>query len=100
MRVEDQIRLFAEAAVVVAAHGAALTNVAFCSPGAVVVELFAPDYVNTCYWALTAEVDGVEYRYAVGEGRNPRPGTPLHGVWSDIVAPIGAVLRILDAIDA
>ncbi len=84
MSVKEQVKLFAEAELVVAAHGAALTNLVFCSPGTRIVELFPPDYVNVCFWALSTQVDGLEYRYLVGEGRRRRPGRPMLGVSSDI----------------
>lgn len=45
--VREQAKLFASAEWVVATHGAALTNLVFCSPGTHVVELFAPSrYFN------------------------------------------------------
>ncbi|HVT41966.1 MAG TPA: glycosyltransferase family 61 protein, partial [Acidimicrobiales bacterium] len=47
----EQVRAFAEAACVVGPHGAGLTNLAFAPAGAAVVELFARDYVNECFWA-------------------------------------------------
>jgi capsular polysaccharide biosynthesis protein len=38
--------------VIVAPHGAALTNIVFTPPGALVVELFGDNYVNGCFWAI------------------------------------------------
>lgn len=94
--VMEQVRAFAEAEVVVAVHGAALTNLAFCPPGALVVELFAPDYVNVCYWALACQVEGLRYRYVVGTGRPPRPGREMMGVASDIEVDLRALATVLD----
>jgi hypothetical protein len=95
MAVRDQIRTFAEAEWIVAPHGGALGNLAFASPGASVVELFAPDYVQGCYWKLAHCVPGLEYRYLVGTGRPPRSGL-MHGVMSDITVDPDALLRTLD----
>ena len=53
---DEQIKLFAGAACVVAPHGGALTNLVF-SRGAVVVELFEGGYVNPCYYELAARCD-------------------------------------------
>lgn len=61
---EEQVALFADASVVVAPHGGALTNVAFGS-SLTVVELFDPEYVNPCFYAL-ADACGHEYWYVVG----------------------------------
>lgn len=95
LSVAEQILLFAEAEVIVAAHGAALANLAFCPPGSAVIELFAPDYVNVCFWGLACHVDGLRYRYLIGDGRERAPGSHMGGVGSDIrldVAKLDALL--------
>lgn len=90
----DQVRAFAEAECVVGPHGAGLTNLAFAPPGAAVVELFARDYVNECFWALADTVEGLRYRYLVGDGA-PCRSRRNRGVASDIVADPVQVLRLL-----
>lgn len=49
MRVRDQIRLFAEAEMVVAPHGAGLTNLLFASPFTRVLELRPSVYQSKCF---------------------------------------------------
>jgi capsular polysaccharide biosynthesis protein len=98
--VADQIQAFASAELIVAPHGAALTNLAFCSPGARLVELFAPDYVNVCFWALATHVDGLEYRYVIGHGPPGPAGKAMMAVSSDIEVDIGRLEAVLDALDA
>ncbi len=44
---ENQMRLFANAKVIIAPHGAALANLAFCKPGTRVVEMFNGDGAGT-----------------------------------------------------
>jgi hypothetical protein len=78
----------------VAPHGAGLANLVFAPPGAGVVELFARDYVNECFWALATTVDGLRYRYLVGDGSPSRPRRN-GGVASDIRADPPQVLRLL-----
>jgi capsular polysaccharide biosynthesis protein len=56
MPVLEQLRAFAEARVVVAAHGASLTNIAFCSPASSMVEIFPEDFYFDCYQELAAKV--------------------------------------------
>ena len=70
----EQVRAFAEAECMVGPHGAGLTNLAFAPAGAAVVELFARDYVNECFWALASTVEGLRYRYLVGDGTPSGPG--------------------------
>jgi len=97
MPVAEQIRTFGEAEWIVAPHGAALANLAFASPGASVIEMFAPDYVQGCYWKLADCVEGLTYRYLVGTGQGPSSG-PMAGVMSDITVEPAALERALDAL--
>jgi capsular polysaccharide biosynthesis protein len=60
-----QIALFANAEFIVAPHGAGLTNLIWCQPGSKVLEIFSPNYVNICYWAMANQI-GVEYHYLIG----------------------------------
>ncbi len=90
LTVQEQIDLFAGAEVVVAPHGAGLANLVFCSPGVKVLELFAPNYVNPCYWALTDGIEGSTYRYLVA-GKAQVPDRPMNGVLTDIDLPSEAV---------
>lgn len=96
--IAEQIQAFASAELIVAPHGAALTNLMFCSPGARVIELFAPDYVNVCFWALAAQVEGLEYRYAVGHGSPGPVGKAMMAVSSDIEVDIGRLEAVLDTL--
>jgi capsular polysaccharide biosynthesis protein len=95
MSVVQQIRAFAQAELIVAPHGAALANLAFASPGAAVIELLAPDFVQGCYWKLADCVPGLRYRYLI---RNERQASPerMRGVASDINVDITALTRMLD----
>ncbi len=94
LSVAGQITLFAEAECIVAPHGGALTNLAFTSPGASVIELFAPDYVQGCYWKLSSCVPGLTYRYLIGTGRPARPER-MWGVDSDMRIDPSALERLL-----
>ena len=65
--VVEQARLFHSAETIVAAHGAALTNLVFCEPGTTVLELFSPKYVNPCY-RDTCVAANLKYAAAIGNG--------------------------------
>ena len=80
----DQIRLFAEAEIVVAPHGAANTNVAFADSLAL-IEFFEPSYVNACFYTL-AGAAGHDYWYLMGE----REGD------SDIRVPIADAIETVE----
>ena len=49
----EQVALFAQAKVIVAPHGGGLTNLLFCQPGTVVVELASPHYLRHYFWAIS-----------------------------------------------
>jgi capsular polysaccharide biosynthesis protein len=90
----EQVQMFSEAELVVGAHGAALTNLVFCPDGAAVIELFPPDYVNVCFWALATAVGTLRYRYLVGDGR-PGRVRPMLGVASDLTVNSGRLVELI-----
>jgi len=61
----SQIEAFRSARVVVAVHGAALTNLLFCQPGALVIELFPSNHVKSTYCWLAMRL-GLRYRAVIG----------------------------------
>lgn len=98
--VVEQAALFAHANVVVAPHGSSLTNLVFCRPGTVVVELTSPHYVRPYYWEISrllglhhlvvyAEVLGCD---AVRQVMSPNPLT--EDLWITDAA-IDAILAYL-----
>jgi capsular polysaccharide biosynthesis protein len=70
--VTDEARYFSEAAVVVGAHGAGLTNLAFCQAGTKVLELIPSDHVWPYFYTL-ADAAGADYHYIVGRSLGSRP---------------------------
>ncbi len=99
LSVQEQIDHFAAARVVVAPHGAALTNLTFCRPGVRVLELFSSSYLNGGFWSITSNIADSRYRFLVSEGRRPhRPGRiPLHFM-DDIDVTADQVEHALDAL--
>ena len=71
MTVVEQANLLSNASVVVAPHGAGLTNIAFCKPGTQIFELFG-SYVVPCYWSLATLARHDYHAYFVDE---PSTGT-------------------------
>ncbi len=63
---EEQVRLMGETRVLMAPHGAGLTNMMFCAPGTHVIEIAEPRYPNPNFYAIAVamglnywKVDGV-----------------------------------------
>ena len=97
MSVVDQIRAFAEADVIVSAHGSALANIVFASAGACLIELFPRGHVVPDYWKLACGVPGLEYRYLTGVGATARCDRSRMLV-SDVVVDIEALHATLSEI--
>lgn len=97
LSVQEQIDTFNGAEIVLAPHGAGLTNITFCQPGTHVIEMFAPTYVHLGLWNIADAVGGIEYRYLVGDGAT-RPGRAMVGVLDDISIPVDRVLRAVDTV--
>ena len=55
--VADQMRIMYEAAIVMAPHGAAMTNIVFCRPGTKIIELCSPRYKNKCFEEICTMAD-------------------------------------------
>jgi len=62
----EQIYLMLNAKVVISPHGAGLTNLLWCKPRTKVLEIFSPNYVNTCFWAIANQID-IDYYYLIGD---------------------------------
>ncbi|WRH67487.1 MAG: tetratricopeptide repeat protein [Planktothrix sp. GU0601_MAG3] len=61
-----QVELMATASVVIAPHGAGLSNIVFCQPGTKVIELFTPGYVPN-YYQVISNICNLEHYYLIGE---------------------------------
>ncbi len=89
--VAEQAALFHSAAVIVAPHGAGLTNLAFCTPGTQVLELFASSEEQwPTYWAIAGQAQ-LQYHSLICSGTGgsllrtllyPNPNT--EDIWVDL----------------
>lgn len=93
-----QARLLSEAAVVVAPHGAGLSNIVFCAPGTKVIEIFAPELVAGFYWRLCTE-NQLDYYYILGEGKPETLRADYEQSWDarqDITVDLALLRAALD----
>lgn len=89
---QDQIAAFRDAAMVVAPHGAALTNVLFMTEGARLLELKSP-LTGTLTFHAISKLRGIDYQYIMGMADNAENGT-----WSiDVDDVIACVRGFLEA---
>jgi len=88
LTIYEQINLMSGAAIVIGAHGAALSNLLFCPDGTSVIEIFSPDYFRTdCYYTLSAILN-FDYWYIGGD-------KPKDGKWGDILVDEELIKQIL-----
>lgn len=92
LSVREEAQIFSSAKVVVAPHGAGLTNIIFCRPGTKVVEIFAPNYVHPVFWVPSRHLE-LDYYYFTGEGQLD-PANSLNVV-EDIVVDLGKLTETL-----
>jgi len=62
LSLSQQIATFANAKVICGLHGAAFTNLTWCTPGCQVLELFAEGFLNGCYEGIALCL-GLRYRW-------------------------------------
>ncbi|MFN6495919.1 MAG: glycosyltransferase family 61 protein [Nostoc sp. DedQUE01] len=94
MSVAEQALVLASASVIVAPHGAGLSNLVFCSPGTKVIELFSPNYVNVCYWVLSNNIQ-LDYYYLIGQGEKPDKFCDPHYMAENILINIDSLAQLL-----
>ncbi|AFY36227.1 DUF563 domain-containing protein [Calothrix sp. PCC 7507] len=90
----EQAELLSSAEIVIAPHGAGLTNLVFCKPGTKVIELLSPKGVSTLFWALGNHV-GLDYYYLLGEGEGLPEETYYHVLSENISINLHSLDKLL-----
>lgn len=67
---DEQIRLFRDASLIVSPHGSALTNLVWCGRGTRVIELFSRSYVKK-HFAYLSHLLHLDYAYLVDDSSKP-----------------------------
>ncbi len=91
LSVADQVRMFAEASHILAPHGAGLTNIGFCQPGAVLCELHMDSHIDWTYRRLAAQC-GVRYGCLTGVAIGDALAPVDQRVWAMDLDELDAVL--------
>ncbi|MDR6116750.1 MULTISPECIES: glycosyltransferase family 61 protein [unclassified Sphingomonas] len=89
----DQVRMFANAQVVIGQMGAAMTNTLFCRPTTTVIHLAPAGWIEPFYWDLSV-VRGHHYRVLFGEVTDPT--LPPHR--SDFTIAPDALKQAIDSL--
>jgi hypothetical protein len=92
---EDPRLVFANADVVVGAHGSALADIVFCRPGTSVLELVPTDHVYP-YWYCASVAAQIDYSYLACRSTSHRPSDALGPSPYDFTVDIGELSTALD----
>ncbi|HEV7193733.1 MAG TPA: glycosyltransferase family 61 protein [Jatrophihabitantaceae bacterium] len=95
MSVADQISSFAQAPVIVSAHGAALANLVFAAGGTSLIEIFPAGCVLPDYWRMAAGIPGMTYRYLSDWPTSKRLNRQT-AIVTDITVDLAALEALLD----
>ena len=97
LSLNEQVRTFRNARLVVGAHGAGLTNIAFCEPGAIVYELVPAAYHNGCFCSLAHNCG---LRYWADQFHSEGKGVPPVRDWETDTDLVMQRLTEIEAIQA
>jgi hypothetical protein len=98
LTIMQQLALLSEACVVVAVHGAGLSNIVTCRPGAVVIEILPNTYYTPAF-AITAQTTGLQYfPYLEMSERNLQLATRQQ--FSDTMISLDKWKRFLHMVDS
>ncbi|BDC99509.1 glycosyltransferase family 61 protein [Persicobacter psychrovividus] len=95
---QKQIALFKQAKVIIAPHGAALTNLFFCEPKTKVIEVFPSEYVSPLYQELALRLN-LQYKMLICPSiKGAHKNETLHiANKADIEVPIDALHQSVSA---
>jgi len=96
LTVAEQIRLYADAEIIVGVHGAGLTNILFAPAGALVIEILDPEHIVGCYYALATSLNQ-NYWCLLGENESVNQGRPPRKGYDDITVSLDLLLETLRA---
>lgn len=97
LSVAEQIDAFADAPVIVSAHGAALANLVFAAGGTSLIEIFPAGCVLPDYWRMAAGIPGMRYRY-LSDWPKSKQLNRQRAIVTDIVVDIAALQTLLDEV--
>ncbi|MDX2305226.1 MAG: glycosyltransferase family 61 protein [Microscillaceae bacterium] len=95
--VEAQAKLMSQAELIVAPHGAGLTNLVFCAPGATLIELIYPLSVKKLFWSISSLMQ-LNYYYLFAQGNPPPEGEESYLNSDDMLIDVEKLERLLNKI--
>lgn len=63
--IQNQINLFKNAKVIIGPHGSGFTNIVFCKPQTIIIDICAPEWINDCFKSI-CELNHLYYHRIIG----------------------------------
>lgn len=92
---QEQISIMKSAEIIVAPHGSGLTNLVFCDPGTIVIEIFPTELMDALYFAMSNAFD-LQYYCLFGKGYLSHKYHDLNDRKADIWVEIDQLEEILN----
>jgi capsular polysaccharide biosynthesis protein len=89
----EQVQIFQKARIIVAPHGAGLSNIVFCRSGTKIIECFDNNYINQCYWTIASHCR-LDYYYIISNQSFERKY--MVDVKKDIYIPVNELMETLN----
>lgn len=64
--ISEQANLFYGADVIIGPHGSGFTNIVFCRPNTIVIDIFSPNWINACFYSIAYQIN-LRYNFLVGD---------------------------------
>ena len=91
-----QVALFSDAEIIVAQHGAGLSNMLFAHPNSIIIEMFGDNAIDYAYWTLSDAL-GYTYYYLVGENIDDgRRDVRRWAFYQDMIVPSEKLAIVLE----
>jgi glycosyltransferase involved in cell wall biosynthesis/capsular polysaccharide biosynthesis protein len=95
MSFSEQVLYMASAKVVVAVHGAGLSNLVFCDRGTKVIEIFSPAHVQNTYWRI-GNVCELDHYHLMSDDTHPDLDLSERSVKRDVCVNLDDLAKLLE----
>ena len=95
MSFSEQVLCMASAKVIVAVHGAGLSNLAFCNPGTKVIEIFSPAHIQNTYWRIS-NVSDIEHYHLMSDDTHSDIDLSERSVKRDVCVNIAELTKLFE----
>ena len=93
MSFSEQVLCMASAKVIVAVHGAGLSNLVFCNPETKIIEIFSPAHVQNTYWRIS-NACGLDHYHLMSDDTDPNVNLSERSVKRDVCVNLDDLTKL------